>query len=342
LYRNNEMKAKLLFLFTRTPLHVGAGVSNGAIDRPLQRERHTGLPIIPGTTLKGVFAAEWTDPVEGTRQPEGVWLFGSGDAPEGEGSAGALQFSEAKLLAFPVRSARGSFAWITSPLILRRWARDGGISGYRGEGDMDANFLPKLEPKDGQALFARSGLLAVGDRIVLEEYTFMHAGELPGASASVNRPATSTATAPASRTPPAGSPSQVPGLALADHLGSILSRDPVWSEVSNRLVIVSDGMMSFFSQSACEIGSHAAIDDARGATDPEAIFNQENVPGESMFYASVNCFVDRNKNRPKEQAKSADQVFAEKIAAKKHVFQFGANASTGLGFCTVELKDAYG
>ena len=48
------MQTKILYLFTRTPLHVGAGASVGAIDQPIQRERHTGFPIIPGSSIKGV------------------------------------------------------------------------------------------------------------------------------------------------------------------------------------------------------------------------------------------------------------------------------------------------
>ena len=43
---------RILYLFTRTPLHVGAGASVGAIDQPIIRERHTGFPVIPATSLK--------------------------------------------------------------------------------------------------------------------------------------------------------------------------------------------------------------------------------------------------------------------------------------------------
>ena len=41
--------SRILYLFTRTPLHVGAGASVGAIDQPIQRERHTGFPVIPAS-----------------------------------------------------------------------------------------------------------------------------------------------------------------------------------------------------------------------------------------------------------------------------------------------------
>ncbi|MBI4025772.1 MAG: hypothetical protein HY360_12380 [Verrucomicrobia bacterium] len=46
------MISKQLIILTRTPLHVGAGSSVGAIDQPVMRERHTGFPIIPGSALK--------------------------------------------------------------------------------------------------------------------------------------------------------------------------------------------------------------------------------------------------------------------------------------------------
>jgi CRISPR/Cas system CMR subunit Cmr4 (Cas7 group RAMP superfamily) len=55
------MNSKILTIFTRTPLHVGTGSSVGAIDQPVIRERHTRIPIIPGSALKGVLADLWFD-----------------------------------------------------------------------------------------------------------------------------------------------------------------------------------------------------------------------------------------------------------------------------------------
>src|SRR5581483_3749204 len=142
-----DQKSKILFLFTRTPLHVGAGSSVGAIDQPIQRERHTGFPIIPASSLKGAFADGWEANLEETtgetkkkflrvktsKKQEGddiladalpsAWLFGSNN--DKAAFTGAVQFGEARLLAFPIRSARGSFAWATCPLMLRRAVRDG-------------------------------------------------------------------------------------------------------------------------------------------------------------------------------------------------------------------------
>lgn len=310
-------ETKILYLFTRTPLHIGAGASVGAIDQPIIRERHTGFPVIPATTLKGVFADQWTEIVfdkkkdkdgnesevaQGRRNgDEGVWLFGSEDS--NNAAAGALQFSEAKLLAFPIRSAKGSFAWITCPLILRRAAREGVLAAAK---------IPTREPLDGEAIVAaNSRVLLPSNQVVLEEYTFKKAEGDAGP--------------------------------VAADLLDVLNGDAVWKEVANRLVIVSDGMMSFFAQSACEVAQHVAIDDAKGTAKPGALFNQENVPSEAMFFAVLNCFQERRKQRngdkPLRGPEEAALAFKTKLDANGLVFQFGGDASTGLGFCTVELKE---
>ena len=188
-----------IFIFTRTPLHIGAGSSVGAIDQPIQRERHTGFPIIPASSLKGSFADQWPvslldkgkparvkilrdkdeKPIKdangnaqfGGPPEDAAWLFGSDttDLP----FAGSLVFSEARLLAFPIRSARGSYAWITCPLMLQRAARDG---VFNGTALAEINQLK--EPPDtatqGFAMFKPDtlGLGTERKQIVLEEYCF--------------------------------------------------------------------------------------------------------------------------------------------------------------------------
>ena len=95
--------SKLLYIFTRTPLHVGAGASVGAIDQPVQRERHTGFPVIPGSSVKGVLRDHLRSLGEAALND----IFGEGG--DGESfSAGKISFGEARLLAFPVRSAKGA------------------------------------------------------------------------------------------------------------------------------------------------------------------------------------------------------------------------------------------
>ena len=157
--------SRLLYLFTRTPLHVGAGSSVGAIDQPIIRERHTGFPVIPGSAVKGVLRDHLRKIGESALDD----LFGQGS--DGENfAAGKISFGEARLLAFPVRSAKGAFALATSALALRRFARDAGLS-------IDVPGAPEdMACLAGNKLvIERNGQKGV----VLEEYRFKYAGEFP-------------------------------------------------------------------------------------------------------------------------------------------------------------------
>jgi len=317
------MTSKILYLFTRTPLHVGAGSSVGAIDQPIQRERHTGFPIIPGSSLKGSFADHWNETLmdeapnkdgkvkkvratNGGDFAEAAWLFGSDN--DKAAFAGSLQFSEARVLAFPIRSAKGSYAWITCPLMLQRAARDGVIT----------NTIP-AEPKDEQAIFKIEGPLSLPvtlrgiDRhqVVLEEYCFTHSGTYPEE--------------------------------ISHALAELVSEDKLFESIKERLVILSNGMMSHFVSTACEIAQHVRISDETGTAESGGLFNQENVPADTLFYSVLNATRSRvpNGDLKDKPAEAALTTFGKTISEGK-VFQFGGDASTGLGFCTITLNDKQG
>jgi CRISPR-associated protein Cmr4 len=152
------IESKILYIFTRTPLHVGSGASVGAIDQPIQRERHTGYPIIPGSSLKGVLRDHLSSLSKATIDT----LFGKGDENE-DFTAGKISFGEARLLAFPVRSAKGAFALATSTLALQRFARDASCS------------IKMTPAPDDMTCLAGNKLVIEKDRerfAVLEEYRF--------------------------------------------------------------------------------------------------------------------------------------------------------------------------
>ena len=155
------MTTQLLTLFTRTPLHVGAGSSVGAVDQPIIRERHTGFPVIPGSSLKGVLADLWLEKGEDgkpRRSKEGKDLFGYDEkqTKENPGFAGSLLIGESKLLAFPVRSAKGCFAWLTCPTALRRFVRETNADiplDNLPSGDLDALVAESLKLSPDKAAF---------------------------------------------------------------------------------------------------------------------------------------------------------------------------------------------
>jgi CRISPR-associated protein Cmr4 len=329
---------RLLFLFTRTPLHVGAGASVGAIDQPITRERHTGFPIIPGSAIKGVCAdasRNWTIIVDeqkngkdsagnsvtytvkkGQRTQEGQWLFGV--ASDTGASAGALQFSEAKLLAFPIRSAKGGYAWITCPLLLRRFARESGMPP-------NADYLPSCEPADGEGLWSgnRLGFRQQNgtDEVVLEEYSFRRARH-----ENVDVPF------------PSKLESVVKGTLPDDH---------VLRQVEGRIVVLSDGMLSYFVRASCEVMQRNRIDDVTGTVAEGALFNQENVPVDTLFFATVTAseaHCSGSPQQPTAQTKPARDAMQllEAHFIQSPVLQIGGDGGIGLGLCTIRLAEASG
>lgn len=282
------MNTKLLTLFTRTPLHVGAGASVGAVDQPIIRERHTRFPVIPGSSLKGVLADLWLDDPKTEKK-----LFGTTD------HAGSLLIGESKLLAFPVRSAKGCFAWITCPTALRRFARDTGRNVP----------VPAFGPGQENRVYPAGGLLLDGRTVLLEEYALQLNGPLPNG--------------------------------LVDALSNLAPENEVWSELNDKLAVVSDEMFQYFVENDCEIAQHNCIDDENGVVKGGALFNQENVPSETMFYCVVNAnnYVGADPDG-RMTAQEAINALDDKLTSENHLLQIGADVTTGLGWCSVKLQDA--
>lgn len=280
------MKKKIMTIFARTPVHVGAGNSVGAVDSPVMRERHTRIPIIPGSSLKGVLVDLWNDELmNGSRVEDSdvAKIFGSDNANNAK--AGSLIVGEARVLAFPVRSAKGAFAWVTCPLVLNRLIRDADIELP----DMDFDKL------DESTCYGSEDLL-LGDYVVLEDY-------------------------------------RIESLGLAEDIAEKLKElcsDPVWSTVTSKLVVLSDEMFSYFCENACEVVSRIKVDDETGTVTGGALFNMEQVPSETLFYSVL--FSDESRFT------GTFNKLTEKLSAEGDILQIGGDASTGLGFCSVEVK----
>lgn len=283
------MKKRMMTLFTRTPLHVGAGNSVGVVDSPIQRERHTRIPIIPGSSLKGVLADHWLekdDKGKLVRSAEGVRLFGNESTDSA--SAGTLLIGEARVLAFPVRSAKGMFAWVTSPLALNRYARDTGC-------DMSGKLIALGE----QDCMASPGVALEGDKVVLEEYVVAKKGEVDE---------------------------------VASLLKEMLKDNILWQAVTEHLVILSDSLFAYFVENACEVVTRIRVDNETGTAAKGGLFNQEEVPSETLFYAMIAEQSLRGKGE------GAIDELKTKLDEVGGVLQVGANETIGLGFCDVEVK----
>jgi CRISPR-associated protein Cmr4 len=132
----------------------------GAIELPIAREKPTHIPIVPGSSLKGVLRAQ--------RKVEGIHLAAFG--PETENAAdqaGAVQFGDARLVLLPMRSVAGVFAWTTSPYLLRRFRKDLEMAKYTKRWSQE----PIVTGQD--CLLPDSSALKTNlDRVVLDDLDF--------------------------------------------------------------------------------------------------------------------------------------------------------------------------
>jgi len=275
------MKQTVMHIFARTPVHVGAGNSVGVVDSPVQRERHTRIPIIPGSSLKGVLADFWNEKSpkgKTVRSDEGVVHLGNDDPKNA--SAGNLLVGEARVLAFPVRSAKGAFAWITCPLALARYKRDTGL-------DFE---IPDSLGED--ECICSDKQIQFKDNVILEEYRFKVKGSTD----------------------------------IWTHLKDAVE-DDVWQDIGLRFVIVSDEIFSYFVEQACEVVTRIKVDDETGTVAPGALFNQEQVPSETMFYAVIG----------EQKDKGSLGALKKKLEENGNIIQVGGDETIGLGYCSVNL-----
>lgn len=145
-----QLKSLKYYALALDPIHVGTGgMRLGRVDMSIVREPGTNLPKIPGTSIAGAcrtYAAmqENSNMQENGKFPQCAGQGGHCGEPscpicvtfgfsKGNESSfqGLAQFSDARLLFFPVHSLAGP-VWITCPDVLR----DLGI--------------PESEPADGQ------------------------------------------------------------------------------------------------------------------------------------------------------------------------------------------------
>ena len=161
--------SQLVFYYAISPVHMGAGSAIGAIDSPIQREVHTKHPMFAGSGIKGAlrhhFNRAWPRAEGDERKPNSLIKSIFGPDTGASDFAGALSLSDAQLVALPVRSLKGGFAYVTSPLALARLQRLAAQSGTAPEWD-----APSVA--ENKAMVA-SGNLLQDKQLILEAFEFI-------------------------------------------------------------------------------------------------------------------------------------------------------------------------
>jgi len=287
----------LLFLHALTAMHPGAGTALGIVDLPVQRERHSGWPTIPGTSLKGVLKAEARTTGKLTNG-ELAALFGP-DTNNADEHAGAIAFTDARLLAFPVRSLRGVFAWVTCPEALSRLRRDLVLTKL--------GKLPAVPPGGERAVVSKDSPLCQQNSLVLEEFAFDNVVE--GADA------------------------------VADWIAHNAFGDGDTSErLKKRLVIVNDNEFGHFVQHATEVTARIALNYETKTVREKALFYEEFLPAETVFYSVVLA----EKSRRSKDGMEARNVLKMLVDLPLATIQIGAGETIGKGLCAIRFAVAEG
>jgi CRISPR-associated protein Cmr4 len=289
------MKQNVYTLKTITSLHCGIGSGQGDIDLPVAKSPVTGLPIVPGSSIKGVLK----DSFQHKFKADGLVaeLFG----PDNSDHASAISIGDACLLALPVRSFFGGFAYLTSPLVLGLFRE-----ALRRTGRTDLPDIPAIGAA-GEAHYKASAtadslLRGTGkEHILLEEIDLL----LVDSHNAITQK-------------------------WADLLATLYFSEENGQRIfTSRFLIADDNVLSFMAQTALPVDAHIAIDEKTGVVRNGALWYEESVPPEALFYGSVS--VDAGA-----KGTNAQNLQAFLIDNAPPCIQVGGKATTGKGL--VDLR----
>ncbi len=288
-------ESALLFIHCLSGLHPGSGTALGVVDLPVQRERHTDWPTVPGSSLKGVLRAACSAAAQNDET-----LFAAFGPETGNASdhAGAVSISDARLLAFPVRSLKGVFAWTTCGDALSRLRRDLEVLG--GDGFPDA-------PEAGEnraACVDGSPLIVDGDRVVLEEFEFERVDG--GGEAA----------------------------AVADWIARrAVSDEPTAARLKRHLTVIGGDEFTHFARHATEVTARVGLHPERKTVRDGALFYEEFLPPETLFYAVVTA----ERSRREGVAMNAGEVLGWLRRTAPRFLRVGGGETVGKGLCAVRF-----
>jgi CRISPR-associated protein Cmr4 len=247
---------KMYWLHTLTPLHVGEGFGIGAIDLPIVRERTTQWPMVPGSAVKGVIAdkneASGDDPRK--KNPKLKAAFGMGG--ENLDNSGALMFTDARIVAIPVHSDYGTFAWVTSQRVLLRLKRDLDTAGLGGGMTAECGVARNtIHTAEGIASELRSpdGTAYLADL----DFTVT--------SCAITKQ-------------------------WAEKLGGWIFADSAWrTEFAKRFAVVHDETFNFFAETGTEVAARVRINPDSKTVARGGLWYEEYLPAESVLAGLVCC-----------------------------------------------------
>lgn len=332
---------KPFFIHAITSLHCGSGNDLGIIDLPIQREKHTGFPKVESSSLKGSLREAFENNKEDKKKKlleEELKKINSGkelsmlefnngikqvknydyavhlafgydedyvskdikdEFVNNSEFSGCLGFTDARILLFPVKSVKGVFAWVTCPYVLKRFSDDLKLAGQAFSFTKSVNI--------GECIAADKSHIAVGDYVILEEYSFK--------------------------------------LTEDKSIASTINKYINIPELEKKLVILSDDDFKDFVNLSTEVITRTKIDNETGTVKNGALFNEEYLPPETIMYYLVFASPvfqkdDNKKGIFKKNGKSEEELVFEFFKqGLPEVIQLGGNATIGKGIIKTKMME---
>jgi len=289
-------KSAILTFYAETPIHMGAGQSVSYVDLPVQRERHTSFPVLWASGIKGVMRDLALRVWNDKDKVETI--FGPEDG--GSDFASCISITDAKILLYPVRSLKGVFAWITCPFVIKRFKEDLKAVGIEFEKEIKI-----LDEKIG--ISQDSELKINNNEVALEEFVFqVDDNQFKNVSD------------------------------LANSLKQFLPDNSLIQSLESRLAIVSDNVFKDFVNYAVEVRTRIRIDQAKGTVKERALFSEELIPSESIFYSLMFVTEPFKENASIKDAEGVISVI-DSLFAENSLLQLGGDETTGKGYVRVKF-----
>ncbi len=282
--------ARLTFIHALSPLHAGTGQGAGVIDLPIAREKATGLPFLPGSSLKGTLRARCS-PQE-VRQIFGPEMI---DLQTDNNYASSVQFSDQRLLLLPIRSLAGTFAWVTSPYVLHRLARD--IQDAQIAPPNEA--VPTIEDETSCVITSSTSKIKIDTSVYLEEFELTNVQFRAEAWA----------------------------IWIAERL---FPGDTAWQAMlKEKFCIVHDDVFSFLLATSTEITARIKLKEDAKTVQDGGLWYEEALPTETILSGLALAAPTRASGT------TVDRVYAILQALTNKTLQFGGKATVGRGLCRV-------
>jgi CRISPR-associated protein Cmr4 len=318
------MQTRINFIHALSSLHAGAGQSSGIIDLPIAREKATGIPFLPGSSLKGALRTRCITELSASehaseqnkRLKKATYIFGPEHLDAEDTRASLAQFSDQRLLLLPVRSLAGIFAWVTSPYMLYRLADDLRAAGLQ---TADAE-IPNITQTDtcliananvpARNTYSRMGNSNIQPHPLLFENSKVYLEDLD-LNAQFDREFST----------------------LAHWLGGLIfPNGSHWQQIfPQHLCLVHDNLFSFLLETATEITARIRLDQETKTVVKGALWYEEQLPAESILYGVIMATL------PKNPPLKHPEIFEHLHNLMDSPIQLGGKATVGNGLCRVHM-----